>query len=72
MKIYIVVNGDVSDGAENAGVHQVENYAIEQANELMSVGEWSEAQQFDTGYCSCITWFRNDDFVCIETWELEY
>lgn len=71
MKIYIVVQGDYYY-ADNVGVHQVESYAIEQANELMAVGEWSEVEQFDSDLRSYTSWFRNDDFVCIETWELKY
>jgi hypothetical protein len=71
VKIYIVAKGN-DDYLVNVGVHQVESYAIEQANDLMTFGEWSGSREFDTGYSSGIAWFRNDDFVFIETWELKY
>ncbi len=74
MKIYIVGKGVVYDHSMNEGVHQVEDYAYKQADELMAVGEWSDAQHFDQDNHKVMSWFREDgeEYVFVEEWELSY
>lgn len=61
------------------GVHQLEDRAYEQANELMAVGEWAnpyiheDRGDPDVSYVKMVTWLRNGvEFVSIEEFEVKY
>lgn len=78
MKVWVVSHGD-SLFAENIGVHQLEDFAFNQANEEMAIGEWedpyihiSDGTDEDVRYIKATTWLRGDDFVSIEEFEVKY
>ncbi len=75
MKIWIVGQGYYHEDSQNVGVHQVEEYAQRQADDLMAVGEWGDAYVHvdeETGRKSWC-WTRDySDIVYLEEWELSY
>lgn len=75
MKIWIVVQGELDEGYAIKGVHQVEAFAEEQVDKLMSCGEWERivgVRFDDDGPDRAWHWERGRDFVELQEWELSY